>query len=152
MGILKAIICATSIAIERNPVDLEFLMPQWSTKTHTFLTSWGEFSPSTEDVAMLILLPLFGEAHAIGVALSEEDQKKVELLNKSLSSSKYLSNKTTYLSWVKYFDEGVGRNSQFQIEAFLACGSCTLFSQICLKMGFTATWSHLLTYSLRETD
>lgn len=29
-------------------------------------------------------------------------------------------NKTTYLSWFKFFDEGEGRNSQFQVEALLA--------------------------------
>lgn len=73
-----------------------------------------------EDIAMLMSLRLFGEAHTIGIILKEEDQKKVEYLTKSLSSSKYSTNKATYLSWVKYFDYGEGRDSKFQLEAFLA--------------------------------
>lgn len=68
---------------------------------------------------MLMSLPLFGEIHATRVTLKEEDWKKVEFLTKSLSCSKYSTNKATYLSWVKYIDEGDGRNSQFQLEAFM---------------------------------
>lgn len=95
MGIIKAIIRTSSIAMERNPADLEFFMSQW--RTHTFVVSLGEFSPSLEDVAVLTSLPLFGEARATGLTLSGEDKKKVEFLIKSLSSSKYSTNKATYL-------------------------------------------------------
>lgn len=41
--------------------------------------------------------------------MNGEDQKKVEYLTKSLSSSKYSTN-NAYLSWVKYSNEG-DRNS-----------------------------------------
>lgn len=56
-------------------------------------------------------LALFDEAHATRVTLQGEDQNKVEYLTKSPLSSKYATNKATYLSLVKYFDEGNGRNS-----------------------------------------
>lgn len=36
-----------------------------------------------------------------------------------LSKSKYNSNKSTYFFWAKYFAEGVGQNSPFQLDAFL---------------------------------
>lgn len=39
MGITKAIIHRRSITIERDHADLEFLMSQWSTETHTFTAS-----------------------------------------------------------------------------------------------------------------
>lgn len=68
-------------------------------------------------MAILMSLSLFCEAHATWVTLSWDDQKKVEFLSKSLPSSKYSTNKVIYPSWLKYFDEGKGGNSQFQLEA-----------------------------------
>lgn len=91
-----------------------------------FAAAWGEFRLSLEDLTMLTSLqgdghvPLFGAQHSTKVTLSGGDQKKVEFLSKSLSMSKYLTNKETYLLWEKYFKEGKGRNSQFKIEAILA--------------------------------
>lgn len=43
-----------------------------------------------------------------GVNLEGEDKKKLDFLNKALSNSKYPANKATYLSWVKFFEEGEG--------------------------------------------
>lgn len=71
-------------------------------------------------MAILTLLPLFGEAHATSIILDGEDQKRVDFLTRSLSKPKYSTNKATYLPWGKYFDEGgEGSNSAFQVEAFL---------------------------------
>lgn len=50
-----------------------------------------------EDVAILMSLPFFGQAHATGATLKEEDQKKVEYLTKFLSSSKYSTNNATQI-------------------------------------------------------
>lgn len=55
---------------------------------------------------MLTSLPLFGEAHATRIMLDGGDQKRVDFLLKSLSKSKHSTNQATYLSRVKYFDEG----------------------------------------------
>lgn len=95
---MKAIIRSRSIANERNPTDFEFLFSLWSTETDTFVASYGKFGPSVEDVTMLTAVLLFVKAYDIRVSLNEEDQKKVEFLNKFLSSSKYSTNKATYLS------------------------------------------------------
>lgn len=64
---MNALVQARSISIDRNPVDLEFLVPRWSIEIHTFVASWAKFGPSLENVAMLTSLLLFGEAHAIVV-------------------------------------------------------------------------------------
>lgn len=67
------------------------------------------------------LLPLFAEAHANCIILDGEDQKRVDFMIKSFSKSKYATNKATYLSWAKYFNEGgKGSNSLFQVKTFLA--------------------------------
>lgn len=73
IGIMKGIVQVKLMAIERNSIDLEFLMSRWTIDTHTFMATWGEFSPSLEDVAMLMSLPFFGMEHAIGVTLKEKD-------------------------------------------------------------------------------
>lgn len=45
--------------------------------------SWRHGAISPEDMTILTLLSLFGEAHAVGVTLEGEDQRSVEFLNKS---------------------------------------------------------------------
>lgn len=40
----KVIIRVKSISIERNSVDLEFLMSRWITETDTFIVFWGGVS------------------------------------------------------------------------------------------------------------
>lgn len=79
---------------------------------------WGEFGSSLKDVGNLTLLPLFGEAHAIGVTLQGEDQKRLDFFNKSLLMQS--TNKATYLSWATFFAKGQGRNSKDRVETFLA--------------------------------
>lgn len=65
----------------------------------------GEFGPSLEDVTILNSLPLFRDAKPMGVTLREEDQKRLDFLNKALSDSRYFANKVTYLSLVKFSEE-----------------------------------------------
>lgn len=48
---------------------------------------------------MLTSLPLFSEVDAINFEWGNE--RRVEFLSKSLSRSKYSTNKLTYLSWLK---------------------------------------------------
>lgn len=100
---------------------------------------------------MLISLPLFGETHATGKPLSEDNQKRVEFLSKSLSSSKYLTNKATYLSWVKFFEEDGGRNSQFRIEALLVYWLSLFVFPSPLEDGLQ-NYVFPLAVLLRETD
>lgn len=86
-GIGKAMNLSKNLFINRSPMDLEFFISRWSIESHTFVTSWGEFCPTLEDVVVLTGLPLFGEAKTIttpgsfGAVLSEEDEVKLILLN-----------------------------------------------------------------------
>lgn len=59
---------------------------------------------------MLTGLPLFGNFNVVD-ALDNEGEKLVEKLHASVAKFKYSSNKATYLSWVKYFKYGSGKNS-----------------------------------------
>lgn len=74
---------------------------------------------SLEDVAMLIGSTLFGNFHVVD-ALDVEGERLVEELHASMAKSKYSSNKVTYLSWVRYFKDGMGKDSPCQLAAFFA--------------------------------
>lgn len=106
--------------VDRKLVDLEFLMSRSTTENHTFVATWGEFGSSMEIVAMLTPLPMFGEAQAANRYLDGEDKKKVEALKTSLSKLKYSTNNAMYMLLEKYFDEGDGMNSPYQVDVFLA--------------------------------
>lgn len=41
-------------------------------------------------------------------------------MHDAVARAKYITNKGTYLSWVKYFKEGAGQNSVCQLAAFFA--------------------------------
>lgn len=64
------------------------------TESHTFIVSWGEFCPTTEDVIVLTG-PLFGEIRTIklpddseAIVLDREGDRNLEALNKTLTDPK----------------------------------------------------------------
>lgn len=65
---------------------------------------------------MLASLSLFGEAYVTGATLSGGEENRVEFLCKSLWSSKYLTNKATYLSWAKFFMKVRNNNSRSRLS------------------------------------
>lgn len=54
------------------------------------------------------------------VTLDNEDWKRLDLLKMSLSESRCTANKATYLSRVKFFEEGKRRSNKYYVEALLA--------------------------------
>lgn len=42
----KAVDVSLDMSITRSHADFEFLIFRWGTDTHTFVTSWGEFTPT----------------------------------------------------------------------------------------------------------
>lgn len=59
--------------VDRKPVDLEFLMSRWSSEMHVFVTAWGEFSPTLEEVAVIVSLPIFDEAQVVDLVVYERE-------------------------------------------------------------------------------
>lgn len=60
-----------------------------------------------EDVLNLIALSLYGETNTLRLMLKEEDEDKLQRLIASTVLSKApTSSKSTYVSWIRYFDEG----------------------------------------------
>lgn len=66
-------------------------------------------------------LLVFGEDRVTNFKIAKgQNKKRLDAMTSFLSKSKYSTNKTTYLSWVKYFTEGSRINSPHQLDAFLA--------------------------------
>lgn len=72
------------MAVDRIEAVLEFLISRWSIETHTFVTSWGDFGLSLEDMPMLTSLSLFGEAYASSFYPDGEEKKQIDFLTRSL--------------------------------------------------------------------
>lgn len=49
-------------------------------ESHTFVTSWGEFESTLEDVVSHTTLPMYGESNEMGVVLKEGDKEKLQCL------------------------------------------------------------------------
>lgn len=67
----------------------------------------GRVQPSLEDVASLTMLPMFGEANAVGIILEEDDQVKLKFLTIFMTSSR-MSGKLTQVTRLRFFDKGDG--------------------------------------------
>lgn len=55
----KVLDISKPVSIIRSQADLELLVSWWSIETHTFITSWDEFTPTLKDVQVMFRLPVF---------------------------------------------------------------------------------------------
>ncbi|XP_072068086.1 uncharacterized protein [Arachis hypogaea] len=86
-GVAEAIRTSAGLGVQRNGSDMSLLWQRWCSQTHTFLTSWGEFSPTLEDVVVLLQLPVFG---SVDLTLLHPDSDLLKLarhLQMSLSDA-----------------------------------------------------------------
>ncbi|XP_059658415.1 uncharacterized protein LOC132304701 [Cornus florida] len=75
------------LTIPRDVHDLALLVSRWSRDTHTFVTSWGEFTPTIEDVVQLMCLNVFGEHNPGSWVLSEDEVKLVTKLRSGVTAA-----------------------------------------------------------------
>uniref|UniRef100_A0A2N9G1U9 Aminotransferase-like plant mobile domain-containing protein n=1 Tax=Fagus sylvatica TaxID=28930 RepID=A0A2N9G1U9_FAGSY len=62
------------------------LLRRWCPSTHTFLFSWGELTPTLEDVANHWMLPILGEHSFSNIKLSAEEEEIAAALRKRSST------------------------------------------------------------------
>lgn len=100
------------------------LVRRWSRETHTFVCSWGEFTPTLEDVANVTGLPITGSIDPSNIQISMEDVDKLDVLRTA---------KDRFSLWVKHFwgfireegdrrvfKKGPGYSSGYRMEALLS--------------------------------
>lgn len=118
VGVLNAIYYIRSIIVEKNPADLEFLISRWSTETYIFVAACGKFSSLSEDVPVLMSLPIFSEALIIGLLWRERTRRRLTSRpNPYRVLSMRTTRKPTYRA-LKYFDEGDGRTTHSYSRLF----------------------------------
>lgn len=64
---------------------------------------------------------MFGEADAMGIGLEGEDQVTLKYLMIAMSALRS-SSKSSYITWLRFFDEGDGSRSSLMPEAFSHTG------------------------------
>ncbi|KAJ1426964.1 Aminotransferase-like, plant mobile domain [Sesbania bispinosa] len=90
VGIADAIRMSPKLGTIRRVEDLDTLVQRWSHATHIFYASWGEFTPTLEDVHVLMKLPLFGDSDISSSLVGSHliDMAK-DLKNATIESAKY---------------------------------------------------------------
>ncbi|CAL2239743.1 unnamed protein product [Prunus armeniaca] len=112
---------------------LRHVVRRWSAATHTFVCSWGEFTPTLEDVANISRLPVCGDHSPFGIALTPEEMDKLAVLQRGAPTSP--STSLRFSNWIQYFGDA-NRQGPYWLAAFIALwlGRFVLcdFSQDCL--------------------
>lgn len=85
-------------------------------ETHTFVNSCREFTPTLENVLVMLRLPIIADEGAMDLVLSKEEERKAQLLNAAFR----VSNKSIYTFWVRYFREGEEQRKGVTLEAFMS--------------------------------
>lgn len=67
LGTIRASTQTRKMVVNKKATGFEFLMLRWSTETHTFVTAWGEFGPTLNDVAVMASPPILGDALRVEV-------------------------------------------------------------------------------------
>ncbi|KAJ1405754.1 hypothetical protein SESBI_25667 [Sesbania bispinosa] len=89
-GIAGAVRASPRFGVFLRVEDLNCVVQRWSRVTHTFFTSWGEFTPTLEDVHILMRLPLFRDHDASsGPVDSHIIDRAKELKATTIESAKY---------------------------------------------------------------
>lgn len=98
-----SIIYSRSCSNTQQHLDLEVLLSRRIIKTHTFVVAWGKFTPTLEDVLCRTHLPIFYEENVMGIEGETDGINKKYLAAVMIVSRS--SRKSTYSSWIRYFDE-----------------------------------------------
>ncbi|XP_059664215.1 uncharacterized protein LOC132309991 [Cornus florida] len=76
------------LKVPRDPVGLDLLLSRWYSATHTFITKWGKFTPTLEDVVHLLGLHVIGGEFSMPLKLDEVEQVILEVLEEGLEKMK----------------------------------------------------------------
>lgn len=134
-GVKRSINITTAMDVKRDKAALAVLLARRNTCTHTFIVSWGEFTPTLEDVMELLQLLVFGDSDLAQFTLNSEEQKAYDYLEKVITNSGKKSTKfpkkkaptqknegveekggsrcPNYATWVRFFFEEFGPDGQF---------------------------------------
>uniref|UniRef100_A0A2N9EQD5 Aminotransferase-like plant mobile domain-containing protein n=1 Tax=Fagus sylvatica TaxID=28930 RepID=A0A2N9EQD5_FAGSY len=85
-GVHWSILISRSCNMFRDTESLRELLRRWCPSMHTFFFSWGELTPTLEDVANHWMLPILGEHSFSDIKLSAEEEEVAATLRKRAST------------------------------------------------------------------
>jgi hypothetical protein len=85
-GIHWSILISRSCNMFRDTESLCELLRRWCPSMHTFFFSWGELTPTLEDVANHWMLPILGEYSLSNIKLSAAEEETAAALRKRSST------------------------------------------------------------------
>ncbi|CAL8992922.1 unnamed protein product, partial [Prunus brigantina] len=115
--VLDAIFLSKLWDIHIEAKMLRHVVWRWSASTHTFVCSWGEFTPTLEDVANISRLPICGDRSPFGIALTPEETDNLAVLRRGAPTSP--STSLRFSNWVQYFGDA-NRQGPSRLAAFIA--------------------------------
>jgi hypothetical protein len=95
-----AILISRSCNMFRDTEALRELLRRWCPSTHTFFFSWGELTPTLEDVANHWMLPILGEYSFSNIKLSAAEEEIAAVLKK-YSSTRLSGWPSTFINYEK---------------------------------------------------
>uniref|UniRef100_A0A2N9F5W0 Aminotransferase-like plant mobile domain-containing protein n=1 Tax=Fagus sylvatica TaxID=28930 RepID=A0A2N9F5W0_FAGSY len=85
-GVHWSILISRSCNMFRDTEPLREVLRRWCPSTHIFFFSWGELTPTLEDVANHWMLPILGEHSLSNIKLSAEEEETVAALKRQSST------------------------------------------------------------------
>jgi hypothetical protein len=86
-GVLECVQLCANFSMFRDESALNLLVSRWCSQTSTFVTSWGEFTVTLEDVFEIFRLPPSGSTSYFLPGPSEQDLSRGKGLEKACSAS-----------------------------------------------------------------
>uniref|UniRef100_A0A2N9FTQ0 Aminotransferase-like plant mobile domain-containing protein n=1 Tax=Fagus sylvatica TaxID=28930 RepID=A0A2N9FTQ0_FAGSY len=119
-GVHWSILISRSCNMFRDTESLREMLRRWCPSTHTFFFSWGELTPTLEDVANHWMLPILGEYSLSNIKLSAVEEETAAALRKRSS--------TRLSGWPSFFvhqkDASVRRAAFVFVLAMISAGHC----------------------------
>ena len=110
VGLFTAVSSLKSCTIFKHGSSLNLLLSRWSMESHTFVTGWGEFTLTLEDICELYALPFFGQQFFSDDCEDSLEQEMVGELRSALGEcSRYVAinitghSKHSFAKWQRYW-------------------------------------------------
>lgn len=113
VGVLHYIELCWEFQVYKDDAALDVLVSRWDLKTCTFVTAWGEFTPTLKDVQILYKLYLEGNVPCSMAELIPEDKECVAYLEEAHRKES---------KCVSHWDKGILSSSGFPESSTRKCG------------------------------
>ncbi|XP_024177961.1 uncharacterized protein LOC112183878 [Rosa chinensis] len=109
--------------VYKDDICLCHVVRRWSPETHTFICSWGEFTPSLEDVCNIMRIPSIGDGNPFRIEMNKAQRRSCSFWKRVLMTLKKCSIFVTGFIFEDFPYENVQQRA-FPLAIMLAAGTC----------------------------